>query len=325
MHYRKGRLVRRGAGLTYWFNPLSAAIVQVPVEDCETTFLLNERASDFQEVNVQCTLTYRIADPLRASARVNFAISIESGVWMEQPLERISGLWEKRAQQPARGYLAGVSLHEAMTNGAERIRTAIEDSVRGDAEIEAMGLQLVSVQITQVSPTAELEKALQTPTREMIQQKADEAVFARRALAVEKERAIKENELATEIELARRQEQLIKRQAENKLLEVKSDSDAQRAKSEGEAERSDILAAAAARGERVRAEAQAACTRMLSEADLEREARRLQLYENAPAKVLLAMPLQQLAEKLQTIQHLNITPDILGDALRQFLRDQAGK
>ena len=42
LHYRRGRLVRSGAGLAYWFNPLSAAVAQVPVEDCETTFLLRE-------------------------------------------------------------------------------------------------------------------------------------------------------------------------------------------------------------------------------------------------------------------------------------------
>ena len=47
--------------------------------------------------------------------------------------------------------------------------------------------------VTGVSPTSELEKALQAPAREKIQQDSDEAVFTRRALAVEKERAIKED------------------------------------------------------------------------------------------------------------------------------------
>ena len=47
------------------------------------------------------------------------------------------------------------------------------------------------------------------PTREAIQQAADEATFQRRAQAVEKERAIQENELQNKIELARREEQLI--------------------------------------------------------------------------------------------------------------------
>ncbi len=39
LHYRDGRLTRRGAGLAYWFFPLRAAVAQQPVEDVETTFI----------------------------------------------------------------------------------------------------------------------------------------------------------------------------------------------------------------------------------------------------------------------------------------------
>ena len=53
LHYRKGAVARQGAGLAYWFRPLHAAVSQVPVEDVETTFLLRERAADFQDVSVQ--------------------------------------------------------------------------------------------------------------------------------------------------------------------------------------------------------------------------------------------------------------------------------
>src|SRR5215211_2279548 len=60
-----------------------------------------------------------------------------------------------------------------------------------------------------LAPSAEVEKALRQPTRAVIQQRADEATFERRALAVEKERAIAENELSNRIELTRREEQLV--------------------------------------------------------------------------------------------------------------------
>ena len=61
--------------------------------------------------------------------------------------------------------------------------------------MQELGLHLVAVRVADVSPAAEMEKALRQPTREKIQQQADEATFERRALAVEKERAIAENEL----------------------------------------------------------------------------------------------------------------------------------
>ena len=78
-----------------------------------------------------------------------------------------------------------------------------------------LGIELVAVRVAAVAPTAELEKALQQPTREAIQQQADEATFHRRALAVEKERAIAENELQNRIELARREEELVAQEGAN--------------------------------------------------------------------------------------------------------------
>ena len=44
-------------------------------------------------------------------------------------------------------------------------------------------VKIVSVRVSSVAPTPELEKALEAPTREHIQQVSDEAAFSRRAMA----------------------------------------------------------------------------------------------------------------------------------------------
>lgn len=323
LHYRNGRLVRSGAGLAYWFSRLSAAVAQVPVEDCETTFLLQERSADLQDVAVQCTLTYRCSDPERTASRVNFTISLDTGFWTEQPLQRLASLWSQRAQQPTRAYLMGVVVQEAVRSGAELIRAAVDQALRGDPDISAMGLTVVTVQINRVTPTAELEKALQTPTREGIQQKADEAVFQRRATAVEKERAIKENELATEIELARQQEHLIRQQGSNQLLKVQGDAEAEKARVEAEVAREEIAAEGYARDVSLRARGDALARKQLAEVETEAEAARLAVWQQAPPRVALGLALQQFASKVQNIQHLNLTPDLLTEVLQSFLREQA--
>lgn len=312
LHFRKGKLVRKGAGLAYWFSPLSAAVAQVPVEDIEATFVFRELSADFQEVTVQLTLRYRCADPELAAARVSFTISLSHGVWLEQPLERLASLWSQRAQQPARAYVMAVPLVEAVRSGAQVIQGAVEEALRSDPEIQAGGLALVSVQVNRVAPTAELEKALQTPTREAIQQKADEASFQRRALAVEKERAIKENELATEIELARRQEELIRQQGANHLQAIRQEAESEKTRAEAEAERQVLLA-----------EAAASARRLTGEADAEAEARRVAAWKDAPARVVLGLSLGELAGKIQTIQHLNVTPDLLGDFVQRLVEEKA--
>jgi regulator of protease activity HflC (stomatin/prohibitin superfamily) len=301
LHYRSGAVVRRGAGLAYWFMPLNAAIAQLPVEDVETTFVLTERTADYQDVSVQSTLTYRVVDAEAAAARINFTVSLESGAWVEEPLERLASLWSQRARRSARAYLTGVPLVDAVGRGAEVVRAAMDDALRADPEIAAMGLAVVSVQVQRVAPMPDVEKALQTPVREAIQQRADEAVFARRAQAVENERAIKQNELSTEIELARRQEDLIRRAGANRLLDAQQQAEAGLVRATGEADAQRLIAAA----------------------DADAEARRVSIWEAAPTRVILGMAAQQLAGKIDSINHLNLTPDMLGATLQQFLRDQA--
>jgi regulator of protease activity HflC (stomatin/prohibitin superfamily) len=288
IHFRGGQPVRRGAGQAYWFNPLSAAVVQVPIEDIETTFVLRERSADLQDVVVQCTLTYRVANPERAAERVNFGLSLLSGAWAEQPLERLASLWSQRAQKPVRAYLTGMTVVEAVQRGADVLSAAIEAALRDDPAIAAMGLEVVSVQVVRVAPTADLEKALQTPTREAVQQRADEAVFQRRALAVEKERAIKENEVATELELARRQEELVRQQGANRMLEVDRKVEARR---------------------------------RLAAVEAEADAGRVAVWQAAPPYVIFGLAAQQLAEKVEEIQQLNLSPDLVV-ALQRALRPQ---
>ncbi len=319
LHYKKGRLARQGVGQAYWFLKLSAAVAEVPVEDIDTTFLLRERTRDLQEVAVQCTVTYRVADPERAARRINFSVSLDSGEWKVQPLERLAELWTHRAQQPVRAFLTGVPLLEAVTSGAEELQLTLDRALRGDPELEQMGLALVGVQVTQVAPSAELAKALQTPTREALQQKADEAVFARRALAVEKERAIKENELASQIELARRQEELIRQDGSNRMLEVKNQAEAERASVEARLDREELTARANARDAVTRAEAEAQGKRLAAEATAEGEARRVEVWEKASQKVLVGLALQELAGRIDHIQHLNLTPDLLGQAVQRYV------
>jgi len=184
-----------------------------------------------------------------------------------------------------------------------------------------MGMELVSLQVSRVAPAADVEKALQTPTREQIQQKADEATFNRRALAVEKERAIKENELATEIELARRQEELIKREGANKLLEVQQQNEADEQRMKSALELEEQSAESLGRQTRVKAEADAAAVRTKAEAQAEAEQRRVTIYAKAPKHVALNLALQKFASNIKSINHLNITPDMLGSNFEQMLRD----
>ncbi|MEZ5339658.1 MAG: SPFH domain-containing protein [bacterium] len=312
--YGGGQLRRSGPGLAFWFNPLSTAVAIVPREDIETTFMLRERSSDFQELSVQVTITYRVIDHAMAAERLNFSVSLRSGSWLEQPLDRLASFWLQRSLKSARDYISSMTVQQAVTQAPSAIADAIGEALSTDPELEAMGLGLVGVQVNSVLPSADVEKALQTPTREAIQQKADEAMFERRAIAVEKERAIKQNELDTEIELEKKNESLIRKKGENRRLEIEAENEAGRLTAEGDAQQV-----------RIRAEGQAESKRITAQAENEAEAARVALYRDAPPSVATGMALMQFASKIRDIQHLNITPDMLASNLRQFLTEESGK
>ncbi|MGW7820831.1 SPFH domain-containing protein [Streptomyces puniciscabiei] len=294
-HHRSGKLVHDGPGLSFWFRPLTAALSEVPVDDRELAMTFHARTSDFQDVSVQATVTYRIADPAAAAARLDFSIDPDTGAWRGTPLEQLGTLLTETAQQHALDVLARTPLSAALVDGVAAVRERVAAGLGAEPRLPATGIEVVAVRVMALRPEPEVERALRTPAREQIQQEADRATYERRAVAVERERAIAENELASRIELARREEQLVEQRGTNARREAEEQAaaDAVRAEAEAartvrlaeaeatrsvrlaeaEAERSVKLTEAEAAGSRQLAEAEAARTTLLADAEAARSVR----------------------------------------------------
>src|SRR6266542_5475058 len=121
-HLHKGKLVHEGAGLAFWFRPLSAALSDVPVEDREQPLLFHGRTRDFQDVTVQATVTYRVADPGLAATRIDFGIDPVLGTWRAAPLDQLGGLLTELAQQHTLDLLADMPLTQALAEGMAAVR-----------------------------------------------------------------------------------------------------------------------------------------------------------------------------------------------------------
>ena len=298
--WKGGRLRRSGRGLSFWFQPLSANLAEIPLDDRELSFIFHAVTADFQEAVCQGTISYRVANPEALAARIDFSLDLDTGLYAEEPLDQISDRLTQLAQQHVWGIVSRATLAGVLAEGVDRLRDAINEGLGSDPDLAAMGLAVVSIRVSRIQPDSTVEKALQTPTRESIQQQADEATFARRALAVEKERAIAEAELQNRIELARRQAQLVDQEGLNERRRAEETAAAARIESEGAADRTRITAAASAEslhaveGERVA---------------LEKE--RIAAYGALPPNALLALAAREFAAKIERIEHLNISPDML--------------
>ena len=300
LHLRRGRVGHAGAGQAFWFRPAVAALAEIPLDDREQALLFRAVTRDFQEVSVQATVTYRVVDPQLTATRVDFGIDPEVGTWNATPLEQLGGLLTELAQQPALEQLARMELADALVEGTAPVRAAVRGALDADERLAERGLVVTDVRVVAIRTNPEIERALQTATREAVQQDADRATFERRALAVELERAIAENELQNRIELARREEQLVVQEGQNQQ---------RRATEQAAADR--IATEVAAELRRVTADAEAGATRVLGEAEGHAEAARLGAYGQLDHATIMALALQELAGNLPAVEHLTITPDLL--------------
>ncbi|WP_433362513.1 SPFH domain-containing protein [Actinoplanes sp. CA-142083] len=311
-HTAGGKVRAQGTGLSFWYRPLTAVLSEVPVDDRELPLLFHARTEDFADVTVQATVTYRFSDPAAAASRLDFSIDPYRGRWRGQPLDQVATLLAELAQQPALDVLARVPLAEALTTGIAPVRQAVADVLAGDPRLTETGVTVVSARVVAIRPEPELERALQTPTREQVQQDADRATYARRANAVQQERAIAENELQSKIELARREQQLVEQRGANTRREAELDAESQLVATRGEAERQAVAATAEAEAARVRDDARAAGARAVGLAEAEAEAARLAAYRDLPPAVLQSLALKELAAHVPAIGELTVTPDLLG-------------
>ncbi|MEZ0165928.1 SPFH domain-containing protein [Kineococcus sp. LSe6-4] len=309
IHHRRGRVAHAGTGQAFWFRPLSATLSELPVDDRELPLLLHARTADFVDVTVQATVTFRIEDPALAATRVDFSLDPATGRWRAAPLQQIAGLLTETAQQHVLDVLAGMPLRDVLVTGVTLTRERITAGLLADSRLAQTGLALVDARVVAVRPDPEVEKALGTPTREQLQTEADRATAERRALAVERERAISENELQNKIALAQREEQLVAQKGANQRRSVEDAAAADAIRTTAEAEREERLA-----------QARATARRLQGEADAGAEAARMAAIAGTPPEVLLTLALREFAGQLPNVGTLVLTPDVVTGALAKLVQ-----
>jgi regulator of protease activity HflC (stomatin/prohibitin superfamily) len=313
LHVRRGKVAHAGTGQSFFFRPLSAVLSEVPVDDRELAVLFHARTADFQDLTVQASVTFRVVDPDTACARLDFSIDPDAGTWRGTPLEQVAGLLTETAQQQVLGLIAASPLAAVLADGVGRVRDQILTGLTSDPRLAETGIAVIGARVVAIRPEPDVEKALRTPAREQIQQEADRATYERRAMAVQRERAIAENELQNQIELSRREAELIDQKGANARREA-----------EEEVAASGIQVAAKANGEVILARARAVGTQALGEAKAAAEAAHVHAYQHLPPATVLALALQELAGQLPQIGTLVLSPDLLQPVLARLAGTSAG-
>ena len=303
LKYRAGAVVEEGAGLsTFYYGP-ATSLVAIPIGSRDAAFIFQQIARDFQTLTIQGQVTYRIGEPKKAAAMLNFTLKRDGKTYEsddpEELPQRVLGAVEVLAQQAVKD----MTLKEAL-RASDRIAEAIATGLQRRADIDALGLEILGVAVRAVKPTPETAKALEAEAREAILKTADEAIFARRNFAVERERAIRETQMDAEASVAAKT---------NELREAGMVADIGL-----EARRKDFVALNAAN------------TRTLADAEAYRVGALMKIFEGVDTRViqalaatgmqpgqLIAQAFSGLAEKAEKIGQLNVSPELLNSLMQK--------
>ena len=298
--YRNGRPRKTGRGLAVWFSPQgSTSLVEVPADERDHELQITATTRDFQSVSVQGTATWRAADPLMLSDRIDFSVDLRTGAYRVDPIAQVEGLIDGLVRIAVERFVSTRTVGDVLSAGVGPLLSSFEQDVTGSPRLTAIGVELAGVRLTSLTPSPDLVRALRQPTVEHLQQAADEATFARRAAAVEKEAAIAENETKAKIKLEETRAQLIARERDNEV-----------AQAHAARETAEVTAEGAAKTRQISALAEAEAIVRLDEARLQGERARAEIARSMPQVVVLADALKQGLGSSH-IGTLNLGPDIV--------------
>lgn len=229
VRYKRGEIAKDGAGLAFWYWPHNTSIAAVPIMTQDALFIFNETTKDFQAVAIQGAAAYRLRAPVDAAKSLDYTIDLRTKLYKTKDPEKLAQRVINVVQATTRAHVLEMSLQDALTKVRD-LAAHVLAKVQEDRLLHSFGVAVEGLHFTSIAATPEMKKALEADFREALQQKADQAIYARRANAVEEERRIKQSELDTEVELESQRKALIDTQARNKVALAEADAKAEELK-----------------------------------------------------------------------------------------------
>ena len=319
LQFNRGKIVREGVGLSFVYFAPTTSLVLIPIGSVDVPFIFEEVTADFQQVTVQGQITYRVSEPKKLSQFMNYTLASNGRTHVSDDPSKLPQRLINHAQVLTRASLKSLALREALGQ-SEKLVSSLRQGLQNAEAISSLGIEVLGLSILAIKPTPETSRALEAEARELILRGADEAIYSRRNAAVEQERAIKENELNTEIAIENKKRQIKETQMEaeksvqQKKHEIKEAEMA--AGIELEKKNKDFVALSTANA-REEADAKAYALAATMKAVAQTDPKTLQALVSARMEPgqLIALAFKELAENADKIGELNVSPELLRELL----------
>lgn len=295
MHYKEGRVVRSGVGLSFFYFAPTSSLVAVSLASRDVPFAFNETTGDFQSVTIQGQLTFRVVDAPRVAGTLDFSIRPDGSYLSDDPAQLQQRLVHA-TQILARAVAQRMPLREALVSSDSLVREVLA-GLRAHEVVTMLGLEILALSVLSIRPTPDMARALEAEAREGLQRRADEAIYARRNAAVEQERTIKESELATELAVEAKKRQIREAQMAAEIAV--------------EEQRSELMERRVA-NDRKEADGRAYSLEATLKPLRETDWRTLTAVSSqGDSRLHIALAFRELAENAQKIGELSISPELL--------------
>jgi len=311
--FKNGRVEKEGRGLSFFYYAPTTSISAVPIGSNNLPFIFSETTKDYQTVNIQGQITYKIGNPRQLADVLDFTVNA-NGMYKKDDTEKLNQTIVNEAQTATSSFIHQLGLKEAI-RAAKIIETKITEGLSNSQAIKLLGIEILTINILAIKATPEMERALETETRESLQQEADQAIYARRNFAVEQERKIKESELNTEIAIEEKNKQIAEKQAETDIQKAESDFRLREMKIQADItieNQKKLLLEQKTVNEKKEADTQGYVLETTLKPYKEIDWKILTALNNNPdPKFNLSLAFRELAENAAKIGNLNISPDLL--------------
>ncbi len=319
LHYSNGQIVKEGRGLSFFYFSLGSSIVAIPMGSNDLPFIFNDIASDYQPVSIQGQITYKISKPAVLADVLDFTVD-DAGIYKKNDLEKLNQRIINEAQTATSSFIHNAKLKDAIRS-AKVVEQCILDGLRASEALSMLGIEILGANILAVQATPEMARALETETRERLQQEADQAIYERRNFAVEQERRIKESELNTEIAVEEKQKQITEKKMESEVMKAENDRKLKEIRLQSEIaieEQKKSLVEQKAENDRKEAETKGYVIEATLKPYRDMDWKTLTaLSGNADPRVNVALAFRQLAENAEKIGTLNISPELLESLMEE--------
>lgn len=321
LQYHKGKLKREGRGLAFFYFAPTTSLVTVPMESVDVPFIFNQVTADFQEISIQGQVTYRVIDAKQLSQLLNFTLDNNDRNYISNDPEKLPQRLINLIQVLMQSELGHLSLRESLRATNSLVQTVLE-GLSTSKEITSLGLEMLGLSILSIKPNPETARALEADVREQLLKEADQAIYARRNAAVEQERAIKENELQTEIAVENKKRQVREAQMEAERAVKEKQRQIREEEMTGKIsleKRNKELVALATENLKCEADAKAYSLTVTMQALTGVDAKVLQALASMdmnPSQ-LIALAFRDIADSAEKIGQLNVSPELLTELLQQ--------